>query len=93
VPQTEEVPVFMGAFFGYAVNKVIIIPIPAIILVSQPGGGYNSSTDLLQTVAGQVRPRIYRVRCRNGKYKRIQFQPVTLKDGNQYSTYNELALE
>jgi hypothetical protein len=47
VPQTEEVHDFMGAFFGYAVNKVIIIPVPAIILVSQPGGGYNSSAGRL----------------------------------------------
>jgi PAS domain S-box-containing protein len=49
--------------------------------------------DLSQACTGQIRPRSYRVRCRNGEHKTIQFQPVTLKDGNQYVTYHELALE
>jgi PAS domain S-box-containing protein len=47
--------------------------------------------DLAQAAAGQVRPRIYQVRCRDGEQKTIQFLPVTLKDGNQYISYNELA--
>jgi PAS domain S-box-containing protein len=50
-------------------------------------------TDLSQACAGQIRPRTCRVRCRNGEHKTIQFQPVTLKDGNQYITYHEPALE
>ncbi len=64
-----------------------------------PDPGYRKEVisawknDLSQTVAGQVRPRIYQVRCRNGEQKTIQFQPVTLKDGNQYVSYNELALD
>ena len=48
-------------------------------------------SDLSGTATGQVRPRTYRVMCRNGEQKTIQFQPVTLKDGNQYITYKELA--
>jgi PAS domain S-box-containing protein len=47
--------------------------------------------DLLNSEVGQVRPRIYRVQCLNGEHKTIQFQPVTLKDRNQYITYEELA--
>jgi len=64
-----------------------------------PDPGYRKEVittwkaDLSQAAAGQVRPRIYRIQCRNGEHKRIQFQPVTLKDGNQYITYNELARE
>lgn len=46
--------------------------------------------DLLLSSAGQFRPRTYRVTCRNGEQKTIHFQPVTLKDGNQYITYTEL---
>jgi len=48
-------------------------------------------TDLARAAAGQIRPRVYPVRCRNGEQKTIRFQPVTLKDGDQYVTYNELA--
>lgn len=48
-------------------------------------------TDLSQACAGQIRPRTYRVQCKNGEHKTIQFQPVTLTDGNQYITYHELA--
>jgi len=61
-----------------------------------PDGEYRKGvicawkTDLSHTAAGQARPRIYKVCCRNGEHKTIQFQPVTLKDGNQYVTYNEL---
>lgn len=59
-----------------------------------PDEGYRKEvistwkTDLLQACAGHVRPRTYRVRCQNGEHKTIQFQPVTLKDGNQFVTYN-----
>jgi PAS domain S-box-containing protein len=49
--------------------------------------------DLSQAGTGQVRPRTYQVSCRNGEQKMIQFQPVTLKDGNQYITYKDLASE
>jgi len=62
-----------------------------------PDAGYRKEvintwkTDLVQAAAGQVRPRMYRVQCRNGEQKTIQFQPVTLRDRNQYITYNELA--
>jgi PAS domain S-box-containing protein len=62
-----------------------------------PDAGYRKDvintwkTDLLQAAAGQVRPRMFRVQCRNGEQKTIRFQPVTLVDGNQYITYKELA--
>jgi PAS domain S-box-containing protein len=64
-----------------------------------PDPGYRKEvitawkTDLSQAVTGQVRPRIYQVQCRNGEQKTVQFTPVTLKDGNQYVTYNEIALD
>jgi len=64
-----------------------------------PDPGYRKEViitwknDLSQAGAGQVRPRIYQVLCRNGEQKTIHFRPVTLKDGNQYITYSELALD
>ncbi len=48
-------------------------------------------TDLLHVGTGQVRPRIFDVRCADGEYKTILFQPVTLRDGNQYIAYKEHA--
>jgi PAS domain S-box-containing protein len=64
-----------------------------------PDPGYRKEViiawknDLSKAVAGQARPRIYRVQCRDGEQKTIHFRPVTLKDGNQYITYSELALD
>ncbi len=45
--------------------------------------------DLAHSAIGQIRPRTFRVHCRNGDLKTIQFQPVTLQDGHQYITYKE----
>jgi hypothetical protein len=39
--KTQKVTEFMGTFFGNAVNEIVIIPIPPVKLVPQPGGGYN----------------------------------------------------
>ncbi|MGB4234940.1 MAG: PAS domain S-box protein [Methanoregulaceae archaeon] len=47
--------------------------------------------DLLHAGTGQVRSRIYDVRCADGECKTILFQPVTLSDGNQYVVYREQA--
>jgi PAS domain S-box-containing protein len=64
-----------------------------------PDPGYRKEViitwknDLAQAAAGQVRPRTYQVRCQDGEQKSIQFLPVTLKDGNQYISYNEVALD
>lgn len=46
--------------------------------------------DLSSSGVGQVRPRTFTIRCRNGEEKPIQFRPVTLRDGNQYITYKEV---
>ena len=39
--KTEKVPDFMGAFFSDTVNEIVIVPIPPVILIPQPGGGDN----------------------------------------------------
>jgi hypothetical protein len=36
---------------------------------------------------GMVRPRQFQVRCRNGECREILFRPVTMRDGNQFVTY------
>jgi PAS domain S-box-containing protein len=47
-------------------------------------------SDLAQSGAGQVRPRTYRVRCKDGREKAILFNPVELCDGTQYVTYEDV---
>jgi len=39
--KTQKVTDFMGAFFGDSVNEIVIIPVPPVKLIPQPGGGYN----------------------------------------------------
>jgi PAS domain S-box-containing protein len=62
-----------------------------------PDPGYSEEaiavwkSDLAQTGPGEVRPRIFRVRCMNGDVKNIRFQPATMSDGNLYITYEEIA--
>jgi hypothetical protein len=45
-----------------------------------------SQADREQAGRGQVRPRTYRVRCKNGEEKAILFRPVELCDNTQYVT-------
>jgi PAS domain-containing protein len=46
--------------------------------------------DLAAFGVGMVRPRQFRVRCRNGEYREVFFRPVTMRDGNQFLTYQDL---
>jgi PAS domain S-box-containing protein len=43
--------------------------------------------DLAAFGVGMVRPRQFQVRCRNGECREILFRPVTMRDGNQFVTY------
>ncbi|MDD1674756.1 MAG: PAS domain S-box protein, partial [Methanomicrobiales archaeon] len=47
-------------------------------------------SDLANSGIGKVRPRIFRMRCRNGKEREILFRPVTLADRNEYVTYEDI---
>ncbi|MDD1656484.1 MAG: PAS domain S-box protein, partial [Methanomicrobiales archaeon] len=46
--------------------------------------------DLAGSQPGMVRPRKFPVRCRNGECREIIFRPVTLRDGTQYITYEDV---
>ncbi len=46
--------------------------------------------DLASHGVGEVRPRQFTVRCRNGEERLIIFRPVTLVDGKQYVTYEDI---
>jgi PAS domain S-box-containing protein len=46
--------------------------------------------DLAQAGPGQVRQRTFAVQCRNGERKSVSFRSVTLTDGNQYVTYEQM---
>ncbi|MDH7594239.1 MAG: PAS domain-containing protein [Methanomicrobiales archaeon] len=46
--------------------------------------------DLTQSRAGEVRPRIFTVTCRDGTEKEVCFRPVTMPDGNQLITYGDI---
>ncbi|MDI6718704.1 MAG: PAS domain S-box protein [Methanomicrobiales archaeon] len=46
--------------------------------------------DLASHGVGQTRPRQFAVRCRDGGTKTIVFRPVTLSDGRQYVTYEDI---
>jgi hypothetical protein len=45
--KTEKVPDFMGTLFGDTVNEIVIIPVPPVILITQPGSGDDRSADRL----------------------------------------------
>ncbi|HZD43005.1 MAG TPA: PAS domain S-box protein, partial [Methanomicrobiales archaeon] len=47
-------------------------------------------SDLQGHGVGEVRPRQFKVRCRNGEVRDILFRPVTLSDKKQYVTYEDL---
>jgi len=46
--------------------------------------------DLSAAPPGVVRPRQFPVRCRNGECREIIFRPMTLRDGSQYITYEDV---
>ncbi|MCP1716137.1 PAS domain S-box-containing protein [Methanocalculus alkaliphilus] len=46
--------------------------------------------DREQIRQGEVRPRTYPVRCKNGDTRMILFQPVELSDGTEYVTYTDV---
>jgi PAS domain S-box-containing protein len=46
--------------------------------------------DLAAFGVGMVRPRQFRVHCRNGECREILFRPVTMRDGSQFVTYQDL---
>lgn len=39
---------------------------------------------------GQIKPRIFKVRCKNNQYKISHFRAVALKDGKQFLTYEDI---
>ncbi len=47
-------------------------------------------SDLARASVGEVRMREFEVRCKNGDIKPIVFRPVTLSDGNQYVSYEDM---
>ena len=64
-----------------------------------PDAGYRQEAvkawrlDLERSVAGQIRPRAFTVRCRDGSRKVILFRAVTLPDGTQYLTCEDITEE
>jgi PAS domain S-box-containing protein len=46
--------------------------------------------DLKEAQVGEVRPRTYQVRCRDGSDKTIRFRPVTMKGGDQFVIYEDI---
>lgn len=64
-----------------------------------PDAGYRQESvrawrsDLERSIAGQVRPREFTVMCRDGSRKIVLFRPVTLPDGTQYITYEDITEE
>jgi PAS domain S-box-containing protein len=47
--------------------------------------------DLQKSKPGEIRPRQFEVRCKNGIFKSIMFRPVTLMDGSQLVIYEDLS--
>jgi PAS domain S-box len=46
--------------------------------------------DLERSRVGEVRPRTFRVSCRDGTNREVVFHPVTLLDGTQFIVYEDL---
>ena len=46
--------------------------------------------DLKEAEVGEVRPRIYEVRCGDGSDKTINFRPVTMEGGDQFVIYEDV---
>ncbi|HZD43179.1 MAG TPA: PAS domain S-box protein, partial [Methanomicrobiales archaeon] len=51
---------------------------------------FTWKSDLARASVGEVRTREFTVRCKYGEWKQILFRPVTLADGNQYITYEDI---
>jgi PAS domain S-box-containing protein len=47
--------------------------------------------DLRRSKPGELRPRHFSVRCKDGSFKSIMFRPVTLMDGSQLVIYEDLS--
>ncbi|NYT20533.1 MAG: PAS domain S-box protein [Methanomicrobiales archaeon] len=48
-------------------------------------------SDLKKSSVGEIRPRQFTVRCRDGSFKAIIFRPVTLRDGCQLVLYEDIS--
>ncbi len=48
------------------------------------------TSDLKNSRPGQVRPRSFRVRVKNGQFREIIFRPVTVTEGRQFVTYEDV---
>ena len=48
-------------------------------------------SDLEKSTVGEIRPRQFRVRCKDGALKSIIFRPVTLPDGCQLVLYEDIS--
>jgi PAS domain S-box-containing protein len=46
--------------------------------------------DLKEADVGQVRPRSYTVRCKDGSDKTVHFRPVTMEGGDQFVIYEDV---
>ncbi|OPX66470.1 MAG: sensory histidine kinase AtoS [Methanoregulaceae archaeon PtaB.Bin056] len=46
--------------------------------------------DLTESLPGEVRPRQFRVRCKDGIFKEISFLPVTMSSGQQLVVYEDV---
>ncbi|MBN1102537.1 MAG: PAS domain S-box protein [Deltaproteobacteria bacterium] len=49
-----------------------------------------SSDSASSRVSGEVKPRVFTVRCKDGKDKIIHFRAVTARDGAQFLTYEDI---
>jgi PAS domain S-box-containing protein len=61
-----------------------------------PDGEYRKqairtwSNDLKEAGCGEVRPRVFTVRCKDGSEKVVHFRPVTLESGDQFVIYEDI---
>lgn len=46
--------------------------------------------DLAESLPGEIRPRQFRVRCKDGIFKEISFLPVTMSNGQQLVVYEDV---
>ncbi len=51
----------------------------------------NLKKDLADSVPGVIRPREFRVRCKDGLFKVILFLPVSMSDGQQLIVYEDVS--
>ena len=61
-----------------------------------PDEGYRNQVistwidDLKESKAGESRPRVFNVKCKDGSDKVIQFRPVTTENGDQFIIYEDI---